>query len=111
MLEWPLKASNGQEPTCPPVPYVRNVVESIGRWGDREESFEALVAIAQVKVRSLPFRGKQYPIIPNTHINGLLTRKEDAIKQTEYISRTHGNLQVDRRPPLSWISLDAGFQN
>ncbi|MCC5832258.1 MAG: RHS repeat protein [Chlamydiales bacterium] len=77
-----------------PVPYVRNVVESIGRWGAGGDfQGPSRYRTGQNEIITIPGRtisGRSY-----THGNGMLTRKEDAIKQAEYISRTHGELQVD----------------
>jgi RHS repeat-associated protein len=77
-----------------PLPYVRNVVESIGRWGSGGEfRGPSRYRTGQSEIITIP--GKTVPGHSYTHANGMLTRKEDAIKQAEYISQTHGNLQVD----------------
>lgn len=77
-----------------PLPYVRNAIESIGRWG-AGGGFRgpSRYRTGQSEIITIP--GKTVSGHSYTHGNGMLTRKEDAIKQAEYISQTHGNLQVD----------------
>jgi RHS repeat-associated protein len=77
-----------------PIPYVQNVVESIGRWGAGGDFFGASryrTAANEV----IPIPGRSVPGHSYTHGNGMMTKKEDAIKQAKYISQTHGDVQVD----------------
>ena len=77
-----------------PVPYVRNVIESVGRWGSGGEfRGPSRYRTSQSEIITIP--GKTVSGHSYTHGNGMLTRKEDAVMQAEYISKTHGDLQVD----------------
>ena len=77
-----------------PVPYVRNFVESVGRWGAGGE-FLGPSCYRTGKSEIITIPGRIVPSHSYTHGNGMLTKKADAIKQAEYVSQTHGDIQVD----------------
>jgi len=77
-----------------PIPYVQHTIESVGRWGaggDFWGSSRYRTSANEV----IPISGRTVPGLSYTHGNGMMTKREDAIKQAEYISKTHGNVQVD----------------
>ncbi|MBI3901096.1 MAG: RHS repeat-associated core domain-containing protein, partial [Chlamydiia bacterium] len=77
-----------------PIPYVRTVIESIGRWGAGGD-FLGDSRYRTGKSEIISIEGKTVPDHSYTHANGMLTSRDDAIKQAEYISRTHGGVHVD----------------
>ncbi|MFN0065349.1 MAG: RHS repeat domain-containing protein [Chlamydiales bacterium] len=77
-----------------PIPYVRNFVESVGRWGAGGE-FGGPSRYRTGKSEIITIPGRTVPGHSYTHGNGMLTNKTDAIKQAEYVSQTHGDIQVD----------------
>jgi hypothetical protein len=76
-----------------PLPGVRNVVESVGRWG-AGGSFSG-PSRYHGKSEIVPIHGRTAPHLSYTHGNGMLTSRENAKRQAEYISETHGNVHVD----------------
>jgi len=76
-----------------PVPYVRTVVESVGRYGAGDGFKTTSRYRSESYVESIP--GRSIPHHSYTHTNGMLTLREDAKKQAQHISQTHGGIQVD----------------
>lgn len=77
-----------------PIPYARNFVESVGRWGSGGE-FRGPSRYRSAANEVITIPGRTTPGHSYTHGNGMLTHKTDAVKQAEYISQTHGGVQVD----------------
>jgi len=77
-----------------PIPYIRGAVESVGRWGAGGDFYgPSRYRTGKSEIINIP--GRAVPHHSYTHGNGMLTSRANAIKQTEYISKTHGDLQVD----------------
>ena len=77
-----------------PLPYVRGFVESVGRWGSGGSFFgPSRLRTPQNEIITIP--GKVAPGVTVTHGNGIMTTRENAIKQAQDTSRSKGGAQVD----------------
>jgi RHS repeat-associated protein len=77
-----------------PIPYLRGVVESVGRWGAGGNFCgPSRYCTGGSEIITIP--GRNAPHHSFTHGNGMLTSRANAIQQAEYISHTHGDAQVD----------------
>ena len=77
-----------------PIPYVRNVIESVGRWG-AGGGFRDPSRYRSNNNEIITIPGKVVPGESITHSNGMYTNRDEAIKQGKYESQTHGNIQID----------------
>ena len=77
-----------------PIPYLRGMVESVGRWGAGGD-FSGPSRYRTGKSEIIPINGRTVPHHSYTHGNGMRTLKTDAMAQGEYISKTHGGVHVD----------------